>query len=121
MHVPCPDCNSTNLQKVSLACEEVLYQCDNRAQFHGVLGVIGGPGVLVRASTTNGTRQKTLSAQRRRMATRRFSRNTAACLLSTETFVIQSQPRGPLLNVCWPHANKIVWHVELFGPNHEME
>jgi hypothetical protein len=89
MHVPCPDCNSTDLQKVSLACEEVLYRCDKRAQFHGVLGVIGGPGVLERASTTNGTSQKTLTAQRGGMATRRICRNTSTRSLSSETFVIQ--------------------------------
>ena len=29
MDVPCPKCNNTGLQKVSLACEEVLYLCDN--------------------------------------------------------------------------------------------
>ena len=89
MHVPCPDCNSTNLQKVSLACEEVLYRCDNRAQFLGVLGVIGGPGVLLRASTTKNTRQTEFTAQGGGMATRRTSGNTSTRPSSSETFVIQ--------------------------------
>jgi hypothetical protein len=89
MYVPCPDCNSTNLQKVSLACEEVLYRCDHPAQFQGVLGVFGGPGVLERASTTNDTRRAKLTAQGAGMATRRICRNTTPHLSFPETFVIQ--------------------------------
>jgi hypothetical protein len=89
MHVPCPDCNSTNLQKVSLGSEAVLYRCDKRAQLHGVLGVIGGPGVLLRASTTNDTRQTKFTAQGGGMATRRTCGNTSTRSLSSETFVIQ--------------------------------
>ena len=89
MHVPCPDCYSTNLQKVSLACEEALYRCDSRAQFHGVLGVIGGPGVLERASTTNDTRRANLTAQGAGVATRQNCRNTSAHLSFPETFLIQ--------------------------------
>jgi hypothetical protein len=89
MDVPCPKCNSTDLQKVSLACEEVLYLCDKRAQFHGVLVGSGGPGVLVGASTTKGTRQTTLTAQSGGVGTCRICRNTSAHLLSFETFVIQ--------------------------------
>ena len=89
MDVPCPMCNSTDLQKVSLACEEVLYRCDRRAQFHGVLVGSGGPGVLVGASTTKGARQTTLTTQSGRVGTCRICRNTPAHLLSFETFVIQ--------------------------------
>jgi len=37
MDVPCPKCNSTDLQKVFLACEEVLRPCGKRAQFHGIV------------------------------------------------------------------------------------
>jgi hypothetical protein len=87
MDVPCPKCNSTDLQKVSLACEEVLYWCDKRAQFHGVLS--GGPGVLVRASTTKGTRQTTLTAQSDGVETCRICKNSSAHLLSFETFAVQ--------------------------------
>jgi hypothetical protein len=89
MEVPCPKSNSTVLQKVPLACEEVLYRCDNRVYLHRVLVEIRGRGVLAGASITNGTMQMTLTAQRGGMATRRISSNTSARLLSSETFVIQ--------------------------------
>jgi len=89
MDVPCPKCNSTDLQKVSLACEEALYRCDKRAQFHGVLVESGGPGVLVEASTTKGTRQTTLTAQSGGVGTCRICKNTSAHLLCFETFVVQ--------------------------------
>jgi len=89
MYVPCPMRISTDLQKVSLACEEVLYRCDKRAQFHGVLVGSGGPGVLVGASTTKGTRPTTLTAQSGGVGTCRICRNTSAHLLSFETFVVQ--------------------------------
>lgn len=89
MDVPCPKCNSTDLQKVSLACEEVLYRCDKRAQFHGVLVGSGGPGVLVGASTTKGTRRTTLTAQSGGVGTCRICKNTSARLLSFETFVFE--------------------------------
>jgi len=101
MYVPCPDCNCTNLQKVSLACQEVLYRCDNPAQFHGVLDVIGGPSVLERAATTDDTRRAKLTAQGAGRATRRICRNTSAHLSFPETFVIQipvatAASKGPL-------------------------
>jgi hypothetical protein len=89
MDVPCPKCNSTDLQKVSLACEEVRYRCAKRAQFHGVLVLSGGPGVLVAAPTTRRTRQTTLTAQSSGVRTCRICRNTSAHLLSFETFVVQ--------------------------------
>src|SRR6266849_3251863 len=100
MDVPCPKCNSTDLQRVSLACKEVLYRvslackevlyrCDTREQFHGVLVGSRGPGVLVGASTTKGTRQTTHTAQSSGMGTCRICRNTSAYLSSFETFVAQ--------------------------------
>ncbi len=58
MDVPCPNCNSTDLKKVSLVYEERLYQSDKRAQFRGVLIGSGGPRVLVDTSTTKGTKQR---------------------------------------------------------------
>jgi hypothetical protein len=121
MDVPCPKSNSTDLQKVSLACEEVLNPCDKPAHLHGVLVESRGPGVLVGTSTTNGTRQMKLTAQSGGMATRRIYRKTSAQLLSFEIFVVQLSSPLPLLKVCWPHASKIARHVELFGPNHEIE
>jgi hypothetical protein len=89
MDLPCPKSNSTDLQKVSLACEEVLYGCDKCAQFHGVLVGSGGPGFLLGASTTKRTRQTTLTAQSGAMGICRICWNTSARVLSFETFVVQ--------------------------------
>jgi hypothetical protein len=89
MDVPCPRSNSTDLQKVPLACEEALYGCDRSAQFHGVLVEGSGSEVLVEASLTNGTRQTTLASQSGRMGTCRIHRNISAPVLSFETFVVQ--------------------------------
>jgi hypothetical protein len=89
MDVPCPRCNSTDLQKVSLACLEVLYPCDNRAQFRGFLVGSGGPGALVGASTTKGTRPATLTAQGGGVRPCRILRNTSAHLLYFEAFFVQ--------------------------------
>jgi hypothetical protein len=89
MDVPGPDCNSTNLRKVSLACEEALYRCDARAQFHGILAESGGPGVLAGTSPTKGKKQTTLTAQSGGMGACRNCKNTSADFLSFETFVVQ--------------------------------
>ena len=89
MDVPCPKCNSTDLRKVSSDCEEVLYQCDKHAQFHSVLAGSGGPGVLVRASTTKGTGQTGLTTQCRVVGICRICKKISAHLLSFATFVVQ--------------------------------
>jgi hypothetical protein len=89
MDVPCPKSNSTDLQKVSLACEEVLYRCDQRAHLHGVLVESGGPGVLVGATTTNGTRQTMLTAESGGMGTCRICRKTSVRVLPFATFFVQ--------------------------------
>jgi len=89
MDVPCPKYNCTDLQKISLACEEVLYRCDKRAQLHGILLGSGGPGVLVDASTTKGTTQPALTAQSGGLGTCRIRGNTSAHLLSFETFAVK--------------------------------
>jgi len=88
MDLPGPKCNSTDLQKVSLACEEVLCRCDKRAPLHGVLVGSRGPGVLVGASTTKGSSQTTLTAQSGGVRKCRICRNTSAQLLSLETIVV---------------------------------
>jgi hypothetical protein len=88
MDVPCPKCNSTDLKKASLACEEVLYRCDNRAQFRGVLVGSGDPKVRVGTSTTKGTKQTGLTAQNGGVGTCRICTKTSARLLSFETFVV---------------------------------
>ena len=121
MDVPCPRSNSTDLQKVSLACEEVLCRCDKRAQLHDVLAGSGGPGILVGTSTTKGARQTTLTAQSGGMGTCRICRNTSAHLLSFETFVVQIPVATATSKTLLAAAGKIVWRVELFGPNHEIE
>jgi len=91
MDVPCPKYNSIDFQKVSLAAEAVLYRCDKRAQSHGIPVGSGGSGVLVKASTTKGTRQTTLAAQSPTVRTQpcRIHRNPSAHLLSSETFVTE--------------------------------
>jgi hypothetical protein len=92
MDVPWPNCDSADALKVSLACLEVLYRCDKRAQFHGVLVGSGGPGILVGALRTKGTRPTTLTltAQSGGLRTRRICRNTSARLLYFEIFVVQT-------------------------------
>jgi hypothetical protein len=89
MDVPGPDCNSTNLRKVSLACEEALSRCDTGAQFHGILADGGGPGVLLAAPTTKRTGQAVVTAQSGRTGACRNCKNTSADSLSFETFVVQ--------------------------------
>ena len=89
MDVPSPRSNSTVLQKVPLACEEVFYRCDKAAYLRRVLAGSGGPGVLLGASTTNGRGQTKLTAQSGGLATRRICRNTSPHWLVPETFVIQ--------------------------------
>jgi hypothetical protein len=121
MDVPCPKCNSADLQKVSLACEEVLYRCDKHAQFHGILVGSGGPGVLIGASTTKGTRQTTLTAQSGGVGHVEFARILQRTCCPSKHSPFKSPSRRPLLKVGWPHASKIVYRVELFGPNHEIE
>ena len=64
MDVPCPDCNSTDLQKVFLAREEV-HRCDKPAQFRGVLVGSSGSELLARTSITKGTKQTVLTAPKR--------------------------------------------------------
>jgi len=60
MDVPCPKCNNTDLQKVSLACEEVLHLCDKRAQF-----------VQIHAATTT-SRSLLVARRQNRVASRTF-------------------------------------------------
>ena len=89
MYVPCPKFNSTDLQKVSLACEEVLCRSDKRAQFHGVLCGSGGLRVPVGPSTTKRIRRTMLTTQSGGVGTCRIRWNTSAHWLSFETFVVQ--------------------------------
>ena len=119
MDVPCPKCNSTDLKKVSLAYEEGLYQSGKQAQFRGALLGGGGPGILVATSTTKGTKQTRLTAQRGGVGTCRICKKTSARLLSFETFTVQiriatTASRG--LRVA-RQQNRVADGT--FGPHHE--
>jgi hypothetical protein len=89
MDVPCPKYNSTDLQKISLACEEVLYRCDKRAQLRGILLRSGYQGVLIYVLTTKGTRQPALTVRSGDVGACRICTNTSAHLLFFETFVVK--------------------------------
>jgi hypothetical protein len=89
MDVPCPKYNSTDLQKISLACEEVLHRCDKREQLQAILLGSGGQGVLVGASTRKGARPATLTARSGGVGACRIRGNTSPHLLSFETFIFK--------------------------------
>src|SRR5882762_7394549 len=61
MDLRCPNCESTNLKKVSLAYQEGVYHIDTRTGVRGLLFAGGGPGVLVGRATTRGSQQSALS------------------------------------------------------------
>jgi hypothetical protein len=61
--VHCPKRKYTDLQKISLAYEEGLFQTDKRVQVRSVLVRERWPGSSCRASTTKGTRRTTPTAQ----------------------------------------------------------
>src|SRR5208282_2369093 len=89
MDVPCPESNSTVLQMVPLACEEVPYRRARRSYLRRILVKIGGPKVLVRTSTTKKTSQTTLNAQKEGVGTHRISGNTSAHSLSSKALIVQ--------------------------------
>jgi hypothetical protein len=119
MDVPCPKCNNTDLQKVSLASEEVLCQCDKRAQFHSALVGSGGS-----CRGLDSEENKANNAHRNKAVG--WGHVESAGILQriccpSKHSSFRSPSRRPLPKVCWPHASKIVRRVELFGPNHEIE
>jgi hypothetical protein len=61
MDFRCPKCNSTDLKKVSLACEEGLYQTEGRTRLRAVAVGSGGPDLVVGRATTRGSQQSALS------------------------------------------------------------
>jgi hypothetical protein len=121
MDVPCPKCNSTDLKKVSLAYEEGLYQSDKRAQFRGVLIGSGGPGVLVGTSKTKGTNRGGSPHKAPEWGHVESARILQRACGPPKHSSFKSSSRRPVPEVCWSHGGKIVWWVELFGPNHEIE
>jgi hypothetical protein len=61
MDLRCPNCESINLKKVSLAYQEGVYHMKTRTGIRGLLFAGGGPGVLVGRATTRGSQQSALS------------------------------------------------------------
>ena len=61
MDLRCPNCESTNLKKISLAYQEGTYHINSRTRIRGLLFAGGGPGALVGGATTRGSQQSALS------------------------------------------------------------
>jgi amino acid transporter len=61
MDLRCPNCNSTDLKKVSLAYQEGLFRSKARTSLRAVVVGGGGPDLVVGRATTRGTEQSTLS------------------------------------------------------------
>ena len=59
--LPCPNCNSTDLKKVSLVYQEGLFHTVAHTRF-GAVGLGGhGPGLIIGKATTRGFHQSVLS------------------------------------------------------------
>src|ERR1700730_9909048 len=63
MDLRCPNCNSIDLKKLSLACQEGRVSVNTRSRLRAVVIGDGGPGVVVGRATTRGTHQTELSRQ----------------------------------------------------------
>src|SRR5258708_1542510 len=61
MDLHCPNCNSTDLKKASLAYQEGLYRVDTRTRLRGVFFGSGGPDLVVGRARTKGSHQTELS------------------------------------------------------------
>ena len=61
MDLRCPNCNSTDLKKVSLAYQEGLHRVDTRTRLRGVVVGSDGPDLVVGRATTKGTQQTEMS------------------------------------------------------------
>jgi len=61
MDLRCPNCNSNDLKKVSLAYQEGQYRVDTQTRLSGVLVGGGGPDIAVGRATTRGSQQSALS------------------------------------------------------------
>jgi hypothetical protein len=106
MDLPCPKCHSTDLQKVSLVCEEVPYGCEN---VHGSTAFWSG--AVVR-EFLQGPRQR--REQGRRRAPHKavgWGHIESAGILQRTCYpskhsLFKSPSRRALLKVCRPHAGK---------------
>ncbi len=61
MDFRCPNCNSTNLKKVSLAYQEGLFRTDARTRLSAALVGGSGPDLIVGRATTQASQQSALS------------------------------------------------------------
>jgi hypothetical protein len=61
MDLRCPNCNSTDLKKVSLAHQEGLFRSEGRTRLRAVVVGGGGPDLVVGTATTRGIEQSALS------------------------------------------------------------
>ena len=61
MDLHCPNCNSTDLKKVSLAYQEGLSRLNARTRIRGVVVGGDGPDLVVGRATTKGTQQTEIS------------------------------------------------------------
>ncbi len=62
-YLRCPNCNSTNLKKVSLAYQQGLSHTVAHTRLHGVAFGGCGPDLLIGTATTRGVHQSVLSKQ----------------------------------------------------------
>ena|SRR5438876_41746 len=61
MDLRCPECNSTDLKKVSLAYQEGLFRTKGRTRLRAAVIGASGPDLVVGTATTKGTQQTELS------------------------------------------------------------
>lgn len=61
MDLRCPNCNNTDLKKVSLAYQEGLYRVDARARLRAAVVGGNGPDLVVGRATMRGSQQSALS------------------------------------------------------------
>ena len=63
MDLRCPNCNSVDLKKLSLACQEGRVSVNTRSRLRGVVVSEDGTDVVVGRAITRGTYQTELSRQ----------------------------------------------------------
>jgi len=61
MELRCPQCNSTDLKKLSLAYQEGISHVNARTRLHGVVVGSNGPDLVVGSGTTKGIQQTAIS------------------------------------------------------------
>ena len=61
MDLRCPNCNNTNLKRLSLAFQEGRFSVKTRSRLRGVVVGAGGPDVVIGRATTSGLQQSELS------------------------------------------------------------